>query len=100
MPNERSQYAEGFKRDIVEQVLVGGKSPGQVSKETGVKLNSIYSWIKRYKAAKQQHTPFPGNGKVSSIEEEVRQLRRRNKQLEEQIVILKKKKRRPSSPEK
>jgi transposase len=90
MSNERSQYTESFKRDIVEQILVGGKSPSQVSKETGIKLNSIYTWVKRYKTAKQEHTPFPGHGKVSSLEEELRQLRRRNKQLEEQIVILKK----------
>jgi transposase len=90
MSNERSQYTESFKRDIVEQILVGGKSPSQVSKETGIKLNSIYTWVKRYKTAKQEHTPFPGNGKVSSLEEEMRQLRRRNKELEEQIVILKK----------
>jgi transposase len=90
MPNERSQYTENFKRDIVEQILVGGKLPRQVSKETGIKLNSIYTWVKRYKAAKQEHTPFPGNGKVSSLEEEMRQLRRRNKELEEQIAILKK----------
>jgi transposase len=90
MSNVRSQYTESFKQDVVEQVLVGGKLPSQVSKETGIKPNSIYSWIKRYKDAKREHTPFPGNGKVSSLEEEVRQLRRRNKQLEEQVVILKK----------
>jgi transposase len=90
MSNARSQYTEGFKRDIVEQVLVGGKAPSQISKETGVKLNSLYGWVKRYKNAKQQHSPFPGNGKVSLLEEELRQLRRRNKQLEEQVVILKK----------
>jgi transposase len=90
MSNVRSQYTETFKQDIVEQVLVGGKPASQISKETGIKLNSIYTWIKRYKSAKREHTPFPGNGKVSSLEEEVRQLRRRNKQLEEQVVILKK----------
>jgi transposase len=81
---------EGFKRDIVEQIRVGGKTPTQVSDETGIAVNSIYNWLKKYDDAAQEHTPFPGNGKVSSLEEELRQMRRRNKQLEEQIVILKK----------
>jgi transposase len=90
MPNNRSQYTEAFKRDIVEQVLIGGKTPPQVSQESGINLNSLYGWIRQYKTAQKKHTPFPGNGNVSSLEEEVRQLRRRNKQLEEQIVILKK----------
>jgi transposase len=90
MSNERSHYTEAFKRDIVEQVLIGGKTPPQVSKDTGINLNSLYGWIRQYKTAQEKHTPFPGNGKVSSLEEELRQLRRRNKQLEEQIVILKK----------
>jgi hypothetical protein len=34
MPNKRLQYTEPFKRDIVEQVLIGGKTPPEVSKDT------------------------------------------------------------------
>jgi transposase len=67
-----------------------GQISGWLDADTGINLNSLYGWIRQYKNAQKKHTPFPGNGKVSSLEEELRQLRRRNKQLEEQIVILKK----------
>ena len=43
------KYSNGFKGSVVKQVLGGGKSSYQVSKETGVNVVTVRSWLKRSK---------------------------------------------------
>ena len=51
MANKRSRYTEDFKLDLIKQVLIGDKSPAEVSASSGVEISSIYDWIRKYKTA-------------------------------------------------
>jgi transposase len=90
MANKRAKYEEAFKLDLVQQVLTGGKSASEVSTAAGVEISSLYGWIRRYRVATNKEQVFPGNGKLTSQDEELRRLRRRVAQLEEERTILKK----------
>lgn len=93
MTNKRSKYDEAFKTDLVLQVLDGGKSALEVSAEASVDISTLYGWIRRYRAATKRSDSgavFPGNGKLTNQEDEIRKLRRRVAQLEEERTILKK----------
>jgi transposase len=90
MPNKRSNYDEAFKKDIADQVLLGGKSAKEVSESSGIEISVIYGWLRKMRAATKPETVFPGHGNLSSSDDEIRQLRRRVAQLEEERTILKK----------
>jgi transposase len=90
MPNKRSKYEEQFKLDLVQQVLAGGKSAAEVSAAAGVEVSVLYGWIRKYRLATDAAQIFPGNGKLTSHDDELRRLRRRVAQLEEERSILKK----------
>lgn len=90
MAKKRTKYEEAYKKDLIEQVLVGGKSAAAVSAESGVEISSLYGWIRQYRLATNHAQVFPGNGKLSSQDDELRRLRRRVAQLEEERTILKK----------
>jgi transposase len=90
MASKRTKYEEAFKIDLVEQVLTGGKTAAEVSIESGVEISSLYGWIRKYRKTTSTKQIFPGHGKLTSQEEELRSLRRRVAQLEEERTILKK----------
>ena len=90
MANKRSKYDETFKLDLVQQVLTGGKTAADVSAASGVEVSVLYGWIRKYRAATDAAQVFPGNGKLTNQDEELRRLRRRVAQLEEERTILKK----------
>ena len=56
--------------------------------ELGIHPNNLYKW--RAQFAEDGEEAFPGKGKQSGIEEELRQLRRENMRLREERDILKK----------
>jgi transposase len=90
MANKRSKYDEAFKKDVAEQVLLGGKSAAEVSESSGVEISVIYGWVRKVRSATKSESVFPGNGNLSSSDDEIRRLRRRVAQLEEERLILKK----------
>jgi transposase len=90
MANKRSKHTDAFKKDIAEQVIFGGKTAAEVSTASGVEISSVYGWVRKFRAATAPESIFPGNGKLSNQDEELRQLRRRVAQLEEERAVLKK----------
>jgi transposase-like protein len=88
--NKRAKYEEAYQRDLVQQVLVGGKTATQVSSESGIDISSIYGCIRKFRAATDKEDVCPGNGKLTSQDDELRRLRRRVSQLEKECEVKKK----------
>ena len=89
MGEKRRQYTREFKVEAVRLVDESGRSKAQIARELGIHE----SLLKRWKA-QLQNSPapeaFPGNGKLSAAEEEVRRLRRELEQARQENAFLKK----------
>ena len=86
--NKRTVYPKEFKLEAVRLVLERGITAAQVARDLGLNAELIYRWKREF-----QNDPafsFPGHGKVSGDEAELRRLQRRVKELEEERDILKK----------
>ncbi len=92
MPKSRASqsHSREFKLEAVRQVLEGGRSVADVSRELTITENLLYRWIRAFKAQQKPDDAFPGRGCLPSQEDELRRLRRENAQLREECVILKK----------
>lgn len=89
MGEKRRQYTREFKIEAVRLVEESGRSKAQIARELGVHE----SLLKRWKAQLENRPApeaFPGNGKLSAAEEEVRRLRRENEQLRQERDFLRK----------
>ena len=85
---KRNVYPREFKLEAVRLVLEKGLTGAQVARDLGVSSELIYRWKREF-----QDDPafsFPGHGKVSGDEAELRRLKKRIKELEEEREILKK----------
>jgi transposase len=71
-----------------------GRPASAVARELQISDNLLRRWRREFAAAARSgasvRDAFPGNGKLTSQDEEIRQLRRRVAQLEEEREILKK----------
>ena len=75
---ERRKFSREFKLEAVRRATSGEQSLAQVARDIGVHPNLLRSW-KREALARAGAGPgevFPGNGKLTSQDEEIRQLRR------------------------
>jgi transposase len=88
MVKNRRQYAKEFKVEAVRLVVEEGRPISEVARELGIGENLLHRWKKRSEEGKVE--PFPGKGRLSPEEEELRQLRRDNKRLRMERDILKK----------
>ena len=89
MGEKRRQYTREFKVEAVRLLDESGRSKGQIARELGIHE----SMLKRWKADLEGHPPaaaFPGNGKLSAAEEEIRRLRRELEQARQENAFLKK----------
>jgi transposase len=88
MARRRRNYTREFKAEAVKLVTEQGYSVAEAARSLGIGENLLRNW----KQALQTHgeQAFPGNGKLTAIEEELRQLRAENKRLLMERDILKK----------
>lgn len=84
----RGSYTREFKEDAVRLVTDKGMPVAQVALDLGIHENTIYKWIRQYKA--DPGGAFPGKGRLKPQDEEMRQLQRENEVLREEREILKK----------
>ena len=84
----RGSYTREFKEDAVRLVIDRGLPVSQVAMDLGVHDNTIYKWMRQYKA--DPEGAFPGKGRLKPGEEEMRRLQRENEVLKEERDILKK----------
>jgi transposase len=85
---DRKRYTKEFKQGTIRLVIEQGRSISDAASSLGVPAWSLSRWVRTAKE-EGQHA-FRGNGKRTSQEQEIADLRRKAKQLEEDKEILKK----------
>jgi transposase len=97
MARRRRQFTAEFKIEAV-RLVESGRPLSAVARELQIGDNLLRRWRRGFAASARSGASstvsardvFPGNGKLTSQDEEIRQLRRRVAQLEEEREILKK----------
>lgn len=91
MARRRRQFTAEFKIEAV-RLVESGRPLSAVARELQIGDNLLRRWRREFAAAARSgasaRDAFPGNGKLTSQDEEIRQLRRRVAQLEEEREIL------------
>ena len=88
----RRQFTQEFKIEAVRLVIAGGQRVSEVARQLGVRPDMLRHWRRQVEARAGQAATdvFPGNGKLTSQDEEIRRLRREVALLREERDILKK----------
>ena len=86
--SKRQRYTPEYKLEAVRLSNEGTKTIAAVAADLGIPPNQLHRW-------RRQHTDhglaaFPGNGKISSHDEELHRLRRELRQVTEERDFLKK----------
>ncbi len=88
MATKKMFYTEEFKLDAVRLVLEEGLSKAEASRRLGIKQYSLGKWVKAYQERRED--AFPGKGRQTPEQEELKRLREENRQLRMEREILKK----------
>lgn len=84
----RRRHTRQFKEDAVRLVTDKGVTVSQLAIDLDVHENTLYKWLRQYKA--DPVGAFPGKGRLKPEDEEFRRLQRENEVLREEREILKK----------
>jgi transposase len=88
MAEKRKVYSAEFKQEAVRLITDQHYGVAETARNLGINVNMLRRWKQEYTA--NVHTAFPGNGRLSSEQEELRQLRDEVKRLRMERDILKK----------
>jgi transposase len=88
LQKERKVYSKEFKESAVRMVTEQGKKTSEVSRDLGISEQLLHKWKRQIK--ERQDNVFPGKGKLSPAEAEVRELQKEIARLKEERDILKK----------
>jgi transposase len=80
------RYDETFKKETVKYILENQKPVAQVARETGVNINTLNGWIKKF----SDQPEVKAVQTFSSSEAELRALQKEMRELKEENEILKK----------
>ena len=82
---KRRQFTQEFKLEAVRLATSGERSLNQVARELGIRPDMLRQWKRQAEAPSGQAPPdvFPGNGRLTSQDEEIRRLRREVARLTE-----------------
>jgi transposase len=89
MARIRREFSRELKLEAVRMVKSGDRPATAIARELGIRVNLLYRWVALLEE-KGEEQSFPGNGKGSAMEEELRRLQRENARLREEREILKK----------
>ncbi|MBA2669177.1 MAG: transposase [Gemmatimonadetes bacterium] len=89
MAEKRKQYTREFKVEAVRLLEESGRSKTQVARELGIRESLLGRWRAQLEE-RSAAAAFPGNGRISAAEEEIRRLRRENEQLRQERDFLRK----------
>ncbi|WP_295691596.1 IS3 family transposase [uncultured Maricaulis sp.] len=84
----RRQFSREFKREAVQLVLERGVSVAQAARDLDLHQTVLRRWITQYRD--QPAGAFPGQGKLTPADDEVRRLKREVARLKAERDILKK----------
>ena len=85
---QRRKFTREFKVESVRLSRQPGRSVGEVAKSLDIGEGLLRRWREEF--ASEGSSAFPGSGKQSVLEEEVRRLRAENDRLRMEREILKK----------
>jgi transposase len=83
---KRKTYDRQFKLDAVGLVVNGGRSIAEAARELGIHVNTLHHW--KRELTESGSAAFPGKGRLSPQEEELRKLRRELEEAKEDREIL------------
>ena len=84
----RRDYDREFKVEAVRLALSDGHTIKEVSEDLGVHYSVLRRWIREYR--EDAEGSFPGKGRLSPDQEELRKVQRENVRLRQERDILKK----------
>lgn len=87
---KRRQFTQEFKLEAARLVGQGDRRVSEVARELGIRSDMLRQWKRQAegRAGRAAADVFPGHGKLTSADEEVRRLRRENAQLRDERDIL------------
>ena len=85
---KRKKYSTEFKTEAVKLVSEQGYNCSEAARNLGISPGMLYRWCRQM--TEKGEEAFPGNGRGSGMEEELRRLREENKRLKMEREILKK----------
>jgi transposase len=88
MTKTRRTYTREFKLEAVRLWQTSGKSAAQIERDLGIGGGCLYRW--KRKLAEEGENAFPGPGRLTPEQEQVRQLEREVEILRQERDILKK----------
>jgi transposase len=88
MPGKRVKRTAEYKLEALRRIVDGKEKISSVADSLGLPRETLYRWVREYRAKPTE--AFRGNGKLTSQDEEIRELRRKVARLEEEREILKK----------
>ena len=86
----RRSFTPAFKLEAVRLAALGDRPLREIARELGIGPDMLRQWTRQAtaRAAHRDTDVFPGNGKLTSQDEEIRHLRRENAVLREERDIL------------
>lgn len=92
MAQKRRQFTREFKLEAVRLVTEEGRGVSQVARELGIRPDMLRAWRRQVegRVGLAPTDPFPGNGKMTSQEAEIRRLRRELEITKQERDFLKK----------
>lgn len=88
MGKSQPTYTKEFKQQAVQLAQTSGKSRIQIAKDLGISDSALSKWCKEL--GERGEEAFSGKGHQTSLEEEVRRLKREVEILRQERDILKK----------
>ena len=88
MTKQKRQYTREFKLEALQLWASSGKSAAEIEDDLGISRGRLYHWKRVLNVAGED--AFPGQGRQSGAEEELRQLRRELALVKQERDILKK----------
>lgn len=92
MAEKRRQFTREFKLEAVRMVSSGERKVAELARDLGVRADILKGWIRQAegRAGLKQDDVFPGNGNLTSKDEEIRTLRRELEEVKQERDFLKK----------
>jgi transposase len=84
----RRRYTREFKLEAIQLVSNRDGKVSKVAESLGIHPNILHRWIKEHEG--DPIDSFPGNGKLRTADDEIRQLKHQLRDAEEERDILKK----------
>ena len=88
MTGKQQRYDKQFKQEAVRLSETSGKGIAELETDLGITPGLLHKWRAQFQRKGEQ--AFPGSGRQSESEAELRRLRRENEILRQERDILKK----------